>query len=96
MSGKRTTKPETKALRFLWSFAMQGKTMNLALLALRKVAIRTGGLGLDRIKALLAFRDLDMPKVRFAKKADAVRCDRIWRWGTAVPRDGPKPRRAVA
>ncbi|WP_375172601.1 hypothetical protein [Pseudooceanicola sp.] len=52
---------------------MQDKTINNALLALRKQIIREGGEGLDHVEALLALRGVDMPRVLPAKRSDVAR-----------------------
>lgn len=52
---------------------MQDRTIDNALLALRKQIIRGGGEGLDHVETLLRVRGVDMPRVMPAKKSDVAR-----------------------
>jgi hypothetical protein len=52
---------------------MQDKTINNALLALRKQMIRGDGDGLAHVEALLVQRGVDMPRVMPAKRNDVAR-----------------------
>ena len=52
---------------------MQDKTINNALLALRKQTIRGDLDGLAHVEALLALRGVDMPRVMPAKRPDVAR-----------------------
>ncbi|WP_136634948.1 hypothetical protein [Pseudooceanicola onchidii] len=67
---------------------MQDKTINNALLALRKQIIREGGDGLDHVEALLAMRGVDMPRVLIA----TARRGEMGRMVLDALRDGPKTR----
>lgn len=51
---------------------MQNKTINNALLELRKQTIRGGLDGLTHVEALLTLRGVDMPRVMPAKRADVA------------------------
>jgi hypothetical protein len=52
---------------------MLDKTIDCALIALRKQIIRRNGDGLAHVEALLAMRDLPMPAVLPPKRPDAAR-----------------------
>jgi len=52
---------------------MQDRTINNALLALRKQIIRGDGTGQDHVEALLILRGIDMPRVLPAKRKDVAR-----------------------
>jgi hypothetical protein len=52
---------------------MQDKTINNALLALRKQIIRGEGNGLAQVERLLRMRGVDMPRVLPAKRKDVAR-----------------------
>lgn len=52
---------------------MQDKTIDNALLALRKQLIRANGEGLAHVEALCQLRGVNMPAVLPAKRADAAR-----------------------
>jgi hypothetical protein len=52
---------------------MQDKTIDNALLALRKQIIRGDGKGHDHVEALLVLRGVDMPRVQPAKRKDVAR-----------------------
>ena len=70
---------------------MQDKTINNALLALRK-QIKRGDLdGLAHVEALLVMRDVPMPAVLPAKRRDAARRGHMTAWILDALRDGPKP-----
>ncbi len=74
---------------------MQEKTINNALLALRKQIIRDGGQGLDYVESLLALRGVDMPRVMPAKRSDAARKGQMRRIILEALSDGPKPLRQI-
>ena len=59
---------------------MQDKTINNALLALRKQIIRGNAEGLDHVEALLALRGDHPPRVMPAKRSDVAKRGfmRIW------------------
>lgn len=59
---------------------MQDRTINSALLALRKQMIRGEGEGLDHVEALLALRGIHPPRVMPAKRRDVAKRGymRIW------------------
>jgi len=69
---------------------MLDKSIDGALLALRKGLIRGGGEGLEHVKALLALRRVAMPRVLPAKPADTARRNVMRRLVLAALRDGPK------
>ena len=52
---------------------MQERTINSALLALRKQMIRGEGEGLDHVEALLALRGIHPPRVMRAKRSDVAK-----------------------
>ena len=52
---------------------MQDKTINNALLALRKQITRNGDDGLEHVEALLGIRGVDMPRVLPSKPANSAR-----------------------
>ena len=52
---------------------MLEKSIDGALLALRKQIIREGGDGLEHVEALLAMRDVPMPAVLPPKRSDVAR-----------------------
>ena len=79
---------------------MQDKSIDGALLALRKQIIRGDSEGLSHVEALLALREVHMPAVLPAKREDAARKGHmaIWvmlRYGTARCRLGALPFRGV-
>ena len=59
---------------------MQDKTINNALLALRKQIIRGGGDGLDHVQALLEQRGVVMPRVLPAKRLDVAKRGHMRLW----------------
>lgn len=74
---------------------MQDKTIDNALLALRKQIIRGDGKGLEHVEALLSARGVPMPEVRPAKRPDAARNNQM-RWLVLEAlRDGPKTLREI-
>lgn len=74
---------------------MQDKTIDNALLALRRQIIRSKGEGLANVEALLVMRDVPMPKVLPAKKRDAARRGQMRALVLEALRDGPKPLREI-
>lgn len=74
---------------------MQDKSIDNALLALRKQIIRGNLDGLAHVEALLALRGVPMPRVMPDKRPDAARRGHM-RWIVLdALRDGPKPFREV-
>ncbi len=69
---------------------MQDKTIDNALLALRKQNIRGGGAGLDHVETLLQMRGVDMPRVFPAKRKDVARKGQMTALVLAALRGGPK------
>ena len=59
---------------------MQDKTINNALLALRKQIIREGGNGLDHVQALLEQRGVNMPRVLPPKRSDVAKRGQMRLW----------------
>ena len=74
---------------------MQDKTINSALLNLRKQIIRGNLDGLDHVEALLSLRAVPMPRVMPAKRPDAARRDHMRRLILDALRSGPKPYRDI-
>lgn len=70
---------------------MQDKSIDGALLALRKQIIRGNGQGLAHVEALLTMRGVPTPRVMPAKKADAAKRGQMRALVFDVLRDGPKP-----
>lgn len=69
---------------------MLGKSIDAALLALRKQTIRGDGLGLKHVEALLRLRQVPIPRVYPPRVADAARRNQM-RWLVLEAlRDGPK------
>jgi hypothetical protein len=69
---------------------MQDKSINGALLALRKQIIRGNMDGLEHVEVLLALRGVDMPRVMPPKRSDAARRGHM-RWIICdALREGPK------
>lgn len=75
---------------------MQERSIDGALLALRKAIIREGREGLAHVEALLVMRGVHMPAVLPAKKPDAARRGAMSLLVLAFLRDGPKPLRDIA
>ena len=75
--------------------AMQDKSIDGALLALRKQIIRGQGDGLDHVEALLRLRGVDMPYV-CPKRVNVARRGEAQRIALDALRDGPKTLREVA
>lgn len=75
---------------------MQNKTINSALLNLRKQIIRGNLDGLAHVEALLVMRCVPMPAVLPAKRRDAARRGHMTSWIMDALRDGPKPLREIA
>lgn len=74
---------------------MQDKTINNALLALRKQIIRESGEGLDHVEALLALRGVDLTTVYQAKAANWARRGHMHRMALEALKDGPLTRRQL-
>ena len=68
---------------------MQDKSIDGASLALRKIIIRGNLDGLAHVEALLALRDVHMPAVLPAKKADVAKRGHMSRLVRDALRDGP-------
>lgn len=75
---------------------MLDKSIDGALLALRKQTIRGGGVGLEHVEALLALRGVPMPQVRAPRRPDVARCRLMRLLVLAALRDGPKRVREIA
>lgn len=69
---------------------MQDKTIDNALLTLRRQIIRSGGKGLDHVEALLSARDVDMPRVLPAKRQDVARKGHMSALVLEALRGGPR------
>lgn len=69
---------------------MQERSIDGALLALRKVTIRENRDGLEHIETLLRMRGVSMPCVFDGKRPDAARAGHMRRWIIEALRDGPK------
>lgn len=76
-------------------WGMQDKSINGALLALRKAIIRGDLDGLAHVEALLAMRDVPMPAVLPARKQCAAGRGRSRAMVMDAIRDGPKLRRDI-
>ena len=74
---------------------MQDKTINNALLALRKQIIRGKLDGLAHVEAFLVMRGVDMPAVLPAKRRDVARRGHMRRWVIEALKDGPQPFSAI-
>lgn len=74
---------------------MQDKSIDNALLALRKQVIRESCEGLDHVEALLALRGVRMPRVMPSKKPDVARCGQMQGLILAALSEGPKPLREI-
>lgn len=70
---------------------MQDKSIDGALLALRKQIIRSKGDGLAHVEALLTLRDVPMPRVLPVKTPDAARRGQMRALVYEALRGGPKP-----
>ena len=68
---------------------MQDKSIDCALLALRKTIIRGNLDGLAHVEALLSLRNVHMPAVLPAKKADVAKCGQMTRLVREALRGGP-------
>jgi len=77
-------------------WGMQDKTINSALLALRKQIIRGKLDGLTHVEALLMMRGVDMPAVLPAQRPDVARRGHMAAMVLDALRDGPKPLREIA
>lgn len=69
---------------------MLDKSIDGALLALRKQIIRGDGVGLEHVEALLILRRVQMPRVMPAKKPDVARRGMLNLLLLSALRDGPK------
>jgi hypothetical protein len=74
---------------------MQDKSIDGALLALRKQIVRGDGEGLAHVEALLVLRGVHMPAVLPAKRKDVARRGHMAIWVMRALRVGPLPFRAV-
>jgi len=74
---------------------MQDKTINNALLALRKQIIREGGNGLGHVEALLQMRGADIPRVLPLKRKDVAGRGLMARLVLEALRDGPQTAEVV-
>lgn len=74
---------------------MQDKSIDGALLALRKQIIRGDGEGLAHVEALLALRGVHMPAVLPAKRKDAAGKGVMTAIVLEALQDGPKPLPAI-
>lgn len=77
-------------------WAMLDKSIDGALLALRKQIIRGNGERLDHVEALLAARDVPMPRVLPAKGADVAGKGQMAALALEALRGGPKTLAEVA
>lgn len=75
---------------------MQDKTIDNALLALRKQIIRGDGKGLAYVESLLRMRGVDMPRVLPAKRQDVARKGHMSALVLDALRNGPKTTVEVA
>ena len=75
---------------------MQDKSIDGALLALRKVIIRGNLDGLAHVEALLLLRGVHMPAVLPAKKADVAKRGQMTRLVLDALRTGPKTARQIS
>lgn len=75
---------------------MQDKSINGALLALRKQIIRGDLDGLAHVEALLVLRGVDLPAVLPAKRQDAARRGHMSALILDALRGGPKPLSEIA
>jgi methyl coenzyme M reductase subunit C len=75
---------------------MQDKSIDGALLALRKNIIRGNLDGLAHVEALLILRQVHMPAVLPAKKADVARRGQMTRLVMDALRSGPKTTRQIS
>ena len=75
---------------------MQDKTINSALLALRRQIIRGKCDGLAQVEALLQMRGVPMPAVLPRKRKDAARQGMMRFYVTSALGDGPKTLREIA
>lgn len=70
---------------------MQDRSIDGALLALRKQIIRGDGVGLSHAEALLTQRGIHMPAVLPAKRKDVARKGLMALWVMGALRNGPLP-----
>lgn len=75
---------------------MQERSIDGALLALRKATIRENRDGLEHVEALLAMRGVELPRVMLAKRKDVVGKGRMRRLVLNALKDGPLPLPAIA
>ena len=75
---------------------MQDKSIDGALLALRKQIIRGDLDGLAHVEALLVLRGVQMPAVLPPKRPDAARRGHMTMMISNALRDGPKPMHEIA
>ena len=74
---------------------MQDKTINNALLSLRKQIIRGNGDGLAHVEALLVQRGVSMPRVLPPRRKGVAKCGHMTLWVSEALNGGPKPLREV-
>ena len=74
---------------------MQDRSIDGALLALRKNIIRDKLDGLEHVEALLWLRSVPMPEVRTRRRPCAARCGHMRAFILEALRDGPKPRKEI-
>jgi hypothetical protein len=74
---------------------MQDKSIDGALLALRKQIIRGKLDGLEHVEALLLMRGVDLPRVMPPKRPDAARRGHMARLVIGALREGPKTMREL-
>lgn len=75
---------------------MQDRTIDSALLALRKQIIRGGGQGLAQVESLLHMRGVDIPRVLPAKRKDVARKGEMTRIILDALQAGPMPLQSIA
>jgi len=69
---------------------MQDKTIDSALLELRKQIIRGNGQSQDAVETLLAMRGVDMPPVNRGHRPDVAKRYQMRLWITKALKDGPQ------
>lgn len=75
---------------------MLDKSIDGALLALRKQITREGQDGLEHVEALLRMRGVDMPRVMPAKRQDVAKRGHMRLLVLEALRGGPKPLKGIA
>ena len=79
----------------LLALRKQDRTINNALLALRKQIIRGNGTGLEHVEALLRARYVRLPKLRCPRRSDAARQGVLHNLVMEALQDGPQPLQAI-